>query len=444
MSIRERIPSALLGMAIVAVVIAPALWNGYPIIFPDTGGYLQRPAEATLELGRSALYGTFLAGGVPFDFWPNIIAQAALALWLIELLLRAHRLPGGRSLLLAVALGLSVASSLPWIASTLMPDILLPSAVLALYLIAFRRAELKAAEAVALAVAVAFAIASHSATLALCIGLLIGLALMPLLALPRAQLKLPALAVAAGVLLAPVSNLVVAGKFTFTPGGEIFLFGRLVQDGIVQRYLDDRCPDETIKLCAFKDTMPKSADDWLWAPGNPMGELGGWRAYEPEARRIIFDTLRMYPGLHIASAARTTFDQLLLMKTEVSTPHDWLAPAIALLGELVPQIMPRLSASKQLSAPATVDAVLAAFNVVHVAAAALSLIALLAVVIFARRLKIGPPSVALASVVLLAVLGNAAICGIFSNPVDRYQSRLVWIAPLAVAVIVLARRRASR
>jgi len=40
----------------------------------------------------------------------------------------------------------------------------------------------------------------------------------------------------------------------------------------------------------------------------------------------------------------------------------------------------------------------------------------------------------LASSIALALLGNAAICGIISNPHDRYGARIVWIAALAVAL----------
>src|SRR5271157_1455984 len=59
-----------------AALLWPALWNGFPIVFYDTGGYLARPFEGTLSMGRSALYGAFLATGVRHHFWPNIIVQA--------------------------------------------------------------------------------------------------------------------------------------------------------------------------------------------------------------------------------------------------------------------------------------------------------------------------------------------------------------------------------
>ena len=40
--------------AMALVLVAPALWNGFPLIYPDTGGYLERPLLGTLERGRSA------------------------------------------------------------------------------------------------------------------------------------------------------------------------------------------------------------------------------------------------------------------------------------------------------------------------------------------------------------------------------------------------------
>jgi hypothetical protein len=36
------------------------------------------------------------------------------------------------------------------------------------------------------------------------------------------------------------------------------------------------------------------------------------------------------------------------------------------------------------------------------------------------------------------------VCGIFSHPADRYQSRLIPITPLAVIVIAIATRRRDK
>ena len=102
------------------LLLAPAIFNGFPIIFADTGGYLLRPIEGQLELGRSALYGAFLLAGIAFDFWPVVIVQAAVTCWIIVLTLRAFDLGEQPGAALAVVLVLTLASSLPWYVGQLM------------------------------------------------------------------------------------------------------------------------------------------------------------------------------------------------------------------------------------------------------------------------------------------------------------------------------------
>src|SRR6188768_3760431 len=114
------------------VLLAPALWNGFPLVYPDTGGYLERPLTGTLEMGRSALYGAFLLAGASLAFWPNVIAQAVIIVWLVALTLRAHGLGGRPMLVCLVVVALSLTTALPFFASQLMPDVLFPGGVLAL------------------------------------------------------------------------------------------------------------------------------------------------------------------------------------------------------------------------------------------------------------------------------------------------------------------------
>ena len=64
------------------------------------------------------------------------------------------------------------------------------------------------------------------------------------------------------------ANYVVAGRLAWTPGGFALSFGRMLQDGIVNRYLDDHCPDPTLQLCAYKDQLPPDADVFFW--GRPL------------------------------------------------------------------------------------------------------------------------------------------------------------------------------
>ncbi len=425
--------------AMLLTVMAPALWNGFPLIFPDTGGYLTRPIEGTLLMGRSALYGLFLYAGVPFSFWLNVLLQSALTVWLIVLTLRASALGGRPWLALGIVAMLTIGTSLPWLAGQLMPDILFPAAVLALYLLAFRSDQLAAWERIALVAVIAFAIPSHMAAAGMCVGVIAALWLLSRfkqLALPRPRLWLASGAVAAGIALCPVSNYAITGSFAFTPGGSSFLFGRLLEDGIVTRYLDERCPDPSLKLCALRGELPAEADGWLWGDDTPFYKLGGLTGFAAEQNEIIAATLMRYPLMHATSAITATLAQFAAFKTEVSI-HD-NAPAIGTLRDSTPQLMPQLMSARQQNDQFSA----APLNLLHVPFAALAIGGLGVALIWRRRLEVAPELAALCLTVMLALAANAAICGIFSHPVDRYQSRLVPLAPFAIALLVARQSRA--
>ena len=61
---------------------------------------------------------------------------------------------------------------------------------------------------------------------------------------------------------------------------------------------------------------------------------------------------------------------------------------------------------------------------------------------YSAALNGAPFAVALwASLTTCTLVGNGILCGALSNPHDRYQSRLVPVAPLAVAIAALGHRR---
>ena len=264
---RERL-DWLLVPAMIALLLWPALWNGFPLIFPDTGGYLLRPLEGTLALGRSAVYGTFLAAGLPLDFWPNVLIQAAGTVFVIRVLLRTHGLG----------------------------------------------------------------------------------------------------------------------------------FGRLVQDGLITRYLDEHCPDEQVSLCRYATALPKTADEWLWTRSSPIHQLGGWEAYTPESKRLILATLRLYPGQHLSTAVKAAIDQFLSFRTTFSVDPDDNFDVIETFERLLsPEANARFLAARQQRDRPDVSVL----NLAHVPVAAVSL-ALVAFIVAFGHPRFGPFTRALCATVLLA------------------------------------------
>jgi hypothetical protein len=429
----------LASAAMLFALMTPALWNGFPLIFPDTGGYLDGPILGALSMGRSALYGLFLYTGVPFSFWPNAVLQSALTIWLIVLTMRAHGLGGRPWLALGIVAMLTVCTSLPWFSGQLMPDILFPAAVLALYLLSFRNKRHARWERFLLTAVIVFAIPSHMAAAGMCVAVIAALGLLARfkpLVLPKSRLWFAAGSVAAGVALCPISNFAITGNFAFTPGGSSFLFGRLIEDGIVARYLSEHCPDASLRLCDFKATLPEDADDWLWDGDSPFRKLGGWEGFSSEERAITSATLERYPLMHASTAVAASVSQFFTFHTEVGVDNN--APTVYMFSEHFPQLSAQFMRARQQAERFDV----APLNYLHVPIAALSVAGLGVALLFRRRLRITPEAAAFCLVILLALAANAAICGIFAHPVDRYQSRVVLLAPLAVALLIAQRRLA--
>ena len=438
----RRSRDALIWSATIALLalplLAPALWNGFPLIYPDTGGYLERPLLGTLEMGRSALYGAFLLAGAPLSFWPNIAIQALVIAWLIVLVLRAHGF-ARPTLALGIVIVLVPTTSLPWFASQLMPDAFFPAGVLAIYLLMFHSTMLRTSERAALIILIVFAVAAHMALLGLALGLVLILFLLrrfPLIRMPPPAAGLPALALVLGLVVAPLSNFAITGKFAFTPGGASFFFNRLVEDGIITRYLDKSCPDPALRICAYRAEISTGYDDWLWKNDTPFWKLGGWQGYSDEQRRIILATIVSDPVAHVTTALRATLLQLVSFRTEVAFLAGENSYTIGTIRDRLATLYPELMAARQQATPFNV----APLNVIHIPVAALSILALAAVLIWRQRFP--DRAIALAATVLFALIINAAVCGVFSHAADRYQSRLVPIAPLAVMIVALSRRRA--
>ena len=51
-----------------------------------------------------------------------------------------------------------------------------------------------------------------------------------------------------GAVMVFAANYAVAGSVAWTPGGFALSFGRMLQDGIVDEYLDEHCPDALAAL----------------------------------------------------------------------------------------------------------------------------------------------------------------------------------------------------
>jgi hypothetical protein len=418
------------GVAATLLLLAPAMWNGFPFLQYDSGGYLARWFEGYLVPSRSTVYGLFAVAGWPWDFWPEVLVQAAVAVWIISLVLRVFGM-GERSLtLLGTVAALAATTSLPWLAGILLTDIFAGTAVLGLHLVLFAPGSLSRRETAALVLLIAFAAATHSATLAVLMAVVAVAALMqrsrpdlvPLRALGRG-----AAALVLGVAMLLGTNFALSGKFAWTPGGYGIVFARMMQDGIVARYLEDHCPDPRLRLCPYRHKLPRTADEFLWSDG-PFNALGRFAGLGDEMRTIVLESLAEYPGQQIETAIEASAKQLVKVESgEGVLTTIWHTYGI--IERYMPAIVPAMRAARQQHGEMSFRAL----NDVQVPVALISLL-LLPIIVAAGRGGYGDLRL-LAATVAVALLANAVVCGALSNPHNRYGARLAWIATFAVALV---------
>ena len=293
--------------AVVAVMVLPAAWNGYPLLQYDTGGYLARWYEGYLVPSRSTVFGLYLHLGESWHFWLNVVAQSLLTAWMLRLVLQRLGLPRASQLAATVALLLAT-TALPFLSSLLLTDIFAGLSVLAVYLLAFHDRESDAFERSALFAVSAFAGASHSATLAVLLGLCVaGWIALPFL---RAQISVGGMTRASASLVAAAAMLLTANfalskQWAWTPGGYGILFGRMLQDGIVKRYLDDLARRSTTSFAPIGTQLPPTADDFLWGR-SVFNSLGRFTGLGDEMRAIALGALKDYPAMQAQAALRAT------------------------------------------------------------------------------------------------------------------------------------------
>src|SRR6478735_1287679 len=310
------LPDLAAALLCLVVLLAPALWNGYPLLQYDTGGYLARWYEGYLVPSRSTVFGLYLHYGENSAFWLNLGIQALATLWILQLTLRV--LGMARPIrLLVISLALSLATALPWLVTTLLTDIFAGLSVLSLFILILHGERTSTIEKCSLFALTAFAVASHSATLAVLFGLCcIGWTLRPFLRerLAIAGLVQGSLTLVAGAAMLVSANFALSGQMAWTPGGYGVAFGRMLQDGIVAHYLREHCPQAKLKLCPYRNDLPATADQFLW-DNSIFNTLGRFKGLNDEMKAIVQGSLADYPAWQAQASLEATARQLTMVRT---------------------------------------------------------------------------------------------------------------------------------
>ncbi|MEJ0015266.1 MAG: hypothetical protein WDN25_01635 [Acetobacteraceae bacterium] len=424
-----------------ALLLWPALWNGYPLVFSDTGTYLSQAIERYLGWDRPVFYSLFLLPlHLTLTTWPVIAAQAVLAAHLLYLLLRTLVPAAAVGWLVPCTAAMAAGTALPWFVAQITPDIFTGLLVLALALLILTPERLSPRERLWLVALAALLIAAHQSHLPL--GAAMLLILLPSrrwlgAASParRADLGRAAapLVLAVGALLAV--NLLAFGRPSLSPYGNVFLLARVIYDGPGMAALRRDCPARDWRLCRFLEEFPPTSDDFLWRADGPVVRAGGAKLVSAEAGAIIHAALLAEPGTQAAAFLANSTAQLGRFAT-----GDGLQAWPATVTPTILRHFPRSESDAYAASRQTRDVLLlpAWLLALHAGIALAGVAGCGAVVLAAPRRCVAR---GFAAAVLLALLVNAAVTGGLSGPHDRYQSRIMWLPPLVALLAAASLRR---
>jgi len=483
MDSRRRRPAQQLvgrGCAVILVIAAlvwPAFYNGQPFFHTDTSAYL-RGADAgiqklthrttawslpaddsaaagsaardgstasstssirdkTILSGRSPYYGILLyLGELTGGFWVSVVTQACAVLLALPFAVRVAGLPAWPVARLSAAL-LAVASSAPFYVSFLMPDVFAGVLIIGIsVLLAVRRVLPWSDYLVWFALCTA-AMVFHESHLIIAIGMLclgiawnlwagwsnsggVGVIVAAIVVANAAQLALDV----------AVKRLVGAPPLVAP-----FLTARLIDDGPGYRYLKATCPANGFAVCGSIASLPMSANQFLWSPD------GVFSAAAPELRRqLAAEHLRFalavirYEPLGVLKCAvsdaltQVTMSGLENFQLEDTGRRNFERK----IPEEHLQVL-RHSAAYRGVMPTRLYSII---NTSVLAAAALFLIW------FALKGGIGRSAPATAGIVgwiIVGVLVDAVVCGVFSGPHIRYSERVQWLVLFAASLVAAAR-----
>ena len=445
----SRLGQVLLGAAVFLACLAPAAINGFPVVFPDTEGYVIAADLFRPQFIRAFGYGAFLGatGGV-WSLWLTVAAQAALTAWLVARAIAldsAHWPPVWHAPVTLALLAVLLLSHAPWLAAWVQPDLFSGLMLLSLFLLVEHHDALGRVERAMLFVLLVGCVTVHLTHP----PLLAGLGLFALGAWAVAWLVRSGPAVARRVRRTAVLALVAAAlgwgslgaanyityrSFSSSMGGSVFLFARLAADGDVAAALRPECDaGRPWAACRFLNRFNLTADEFLWRGWSPLAEMGYGPGFMREAAEINPVLIRAVWPEWLAASARRAVQQIASFELGDGMDDEgtWM------LGSVLPDLgLARIADAAAATRQASDDLRPLMPRHVAEALALTGLLALVGVLVFGaarRRPDLWWPAL----VFLTVYLGNAALIALGGEVHDRYGARLVWLAPLLAGLLAL-------
>ncbi len=428
----------------IILLLLPAFFNQFPFVYSDTGTYLTSGFGLILPEERPIFYGIFtLFSSLYISSWFIIAVQAGITFFLITELLELF-LPN-RIQVLKASLVLSGFVSI-FSSGGIFIDLLLPDVFSAYFILSVAiifSGEHKGFRSFFLYFILFMSLCVHVSNL---YGLIVMLALcMLLFFFNRKKVKLSFIKTFKkkflwlfGMLMfvfVSISLINLRSFKVFSPNASshVFVIARYCESGLLKYMLEEEEKQGRVySLTAFKDSLPSTAQGFIWQEDSPFKKCGGWQNSKIEFNKLIklsFSNMN-YLKENVIQIFKGSIQQLYTFNStkELFAYGKDLPPYKAIENYLPLDKQSFLNAKQNKGI--IYDHWISKLHFIVV------IISLPLCLIFLFLSRVELKNKLLLSVLVFGIIANALICGGFANVVDRLQARVVWIIPLLAAVLI--------
>lgn len=423
-----------------------ALYNGYPLIYPDTGTYIAACFDHFIPRDRPLTYSFFIRHiSLSATLWLPIIVQCIIVSWIIFLLFRhLARVKKVFWWQIGTIAVLTVTTGIAANTGQLIADVFTSIAIIGSALLLFSES-LNRVTKFALWALVVFSITTHLSHYPMLCALL-GTVLLVWFFIRKKHahiIRLKPLIILSSVIPAAIAltmtlNYIVAQEVRFSPGvSHVFMMNRLIQTGILDQYLDANCGRRPSTLCTYRAYL---YGDFLWDENSALNrhykwDENGWAKAKPEYDSIISEVFDNpdYVKQYIVADLRDAAKQLVTFRVvEMRVQLQGTAPYENIKAHFLEELNSYITA-KQASGKLKYDT-LNSIQVIVISIFSGILILIFALPVFRRMLSW--QLISLNVWILFAMIFNALTVVSVAMIDGRYQARLIWLIPLSVALIL--------
>ncbi len=423
-----------------------ALYNGYPLVYSDTGTYIYSGFEKFIPLDRPVTYGLFLRyASLGLSGWFVILVQNFITAFVIFSTL--HLFDIDRKFFskayYSILLFLVLFTGIGWYSNQLMPDFFAPLTIL-IFFILCKRKNLLDFQGIMLIFIFILSLTTHFSHLLIGSILIISTLVAKKNSTLLIDISLKRIIVVASIVLLswfilPSINYLIEKKFVLSKGTHVFLMAHLDDTGILKKFLDEKCSEtefKDCKLCNYKDSLPTDLASFIWS-GDVLNKSGGWIESKTEYDKIIKATLTN-PGYLILNIYRSiTYGLIQLTKNEIGEGLSAYVEGSPPYGQIYWRFNDERNnyLNSRQNHWNGVELNRDLVNTIHVMLLVISLFIL--ILLFSGPLseKIDKTQRMFLLFILFSIVLNSFVTAGLNSPCSRFQARVVWLLPFALLII---------